>query len=318
MRIKTKGSAGDEVSQPQLLSANQLLALSAEVSAHRDDLINILRTEKDSGMKAKLRAAITCFCDAFHKVSMAYSYALGSENTAKSLENNNSVVDYVRTSHASLDVISTTVQNVASTQDHSYASIINASSTHDSGKQRKNMIFEKGRMLPIRSDSQVIVGPADPSSDTLASSENTKAKLLEVIKPAELGLRITRIFYTANNAVFVEGEPRNSAILQNCAPLLDAGLEVKEKVKINPRLIVHDISTDLSSEEIRVALHKQNFPENIIEDFKVVYLFPVREGKKSRFCIIKSTPECRKVVCTSNRVYIGLRSCRCADHISIL
>ena len=309
----------DEVSQPQLLSANQLLALSAEVSTHRDDLINILRTEKDSGMKAKLRAAITCFCDAFHKVSMAYSYALGSENTAKSLENNiNSVVDYVRTSHASLDVISTTVQNVASTQDRSYASIVNASSAHDSGKQRKNMILEKGRMLPIRSDSQVIVGPADPSSDTLVSSENTKAKLLEVIKPAELGLRITRIFYTANNAVIVEGDPRNSAILRNCAPLLDAGLEVKDKVKINPRLIVRDIPTDLSSDEIRVALHKQNFPDNIIEDFKVVYLFPVREGKKSRSCIIETTPECRKVLCTSNRVYIGLRSCRCADHISIL
>ena len=57
------------------------------------------------------------------------------------------------------------------------------------------------------------------------------------------------------------------------------GLEVKDKVKINPRLIVRDIPTDLSSDEIRVALHMQNFPDNIIEDFKVVYLFPVHEAR---------------------------------------
>ena len=309
----------DEVSPSQLLSPDQLLNLSADVSAHRDDLINILRNERDSGMKVKLRTAITCFCDAFYKVSMAYTYALGSENTAKSLENNiNSVVDYVRTSRASLDVISTTVQNVASTQDRSYASIVSASNTHDSGKQRKTMILEKGKMLPIRSDSQVIVGPADPSSATLVSSEVTKAKLLEVIKPAELGLRITRVYYTANNSVIVEGDPCNSAILRNCAPLLDAGLEVKDKVKLNPRLIVRDIPTDISSDEIRVALQKQNFPDHTIDDFKVVYLFPVREGKKARSCIIETPPECRKALCTANRVYIGMRSCRCADHISIL
>ena len=122
----------DEASPPQLLSANEF---TAPFSAHRDDLINILRTERDPGMNSKLRAAITCFRDAFHKVSIAYSYALGSENTAKNLENNiNSVIDYVRT-HASLDVISTTVKNVASTQDRSYASIVNANSnTQNSGK----------------------------------------------------------------------------------------------------------------------------------------------------------------------------------------
>ena len=161
------------------------------------------------------------------------------------------------------------------------------------------MILEKIRMLLIRFDSQVIVGPANP-------------------KPAELGLRITRIFYTVNKAVIVEGDPNNSAILRNCALLLDAGLTVQDKVKINPCLIVRDIPTDLSSDEIRVALHKQIFPDHIAEDFKIVYLFPVRKGKKSRFCIIKTTPECRKALCTSNRVYIGLCSYRCADNISIL
>ena len=304
---------------PPILSISQLETISTNVSVHRDEFINILSKEKETGIKVKLWTLITCFCDAYHKVSVAYSHLLGSESAATRLRADvHSVVDHVKTSRESLDVISSTVQNVAATQDRSYASIVKASASPDNRRLRNLMILDKGKTLPIRSSSQVIIGPSDPSSDTIATSETPKAKLLEIIKPADVGLRITRIFLSANKSVIVEGDPCNSAILRNFTPLIDAGLEVKDKVKYNPRLIVHDVPADLSSDDIRGALHKQNFPDNCIEDFKIVYLFPLREGKKSRSCIIETTPECRKSLCASNRVYIGLRSCRCADHISIL
>ena len=88
--------------------------------------------------------------------------------------------------------------------------------------------------------------------------------------------------------------------------------------KQNPRIIVHDIPIEYSSDEIVMSLVKQNFPDLTSDSFRVVYMYPLREEKKFRSCIIEMSPSCRSTLCKAQRVFIGLSHCRCEDHVSIL
>ena len=153
-----------------------------------------------------------------------------------------------------------------------------SSAPRSSANLHNRMVLKNGKTLPIRSDSQVVVGPSDTSIEVYESSAATKAKFLEIMKPAEIGLRINRILLSANKSIVVEGDPRNAEILSKYLSLEVAGLEIKEMAKLNPRLIVRDIPVELNSADICSAVHIQNFPDKLANDFKVIYLFPAREA----------------------------------------
>ena len=304
---------------PPLLSQSDVDALVAAVAAHRDTIILCACNEKETAVKTKLRNAITCFCDAILKVSNAYTQILASDRTAISLKNDISrMIDNVEASQKSLANISASVSNAASVQERTYASITKSAEPRDGVRSRNKMVLNNGKTMPIRSDSQVVIGPSEASSDNFESSGDTKAKFLAIIKPTEIGLRINRILLSSNKTIVIEGDPCNSDILSKCLSLQVAGLEIKERAKLNPRLMVRDVPAELSSDDICSALHSQNFPDKLVSDFKVVYLFPVRDGIKLRSCIIETPPDCRYTLSKSKRVFIGMRSCYCSDHITIV
>ena len=180
------------------------------------------------------------------------------------------------------------------------------------------MVFRDGKTLPIRPDSQVIIGPTSTTAENFESSTAAKTKFLELIKPIDLGLRINRVRLGSNKSIIIEGDSCNLEILQNCSELRESKLEVKENCETNPRLIIHDVPDSLKSDDIGTALLKQNFPNYNLEDFKVIYLFGIRKGKSVRSCIVEMPPECRKILCKANRVFFGAPSCSCADHVTIV
>ena len=185
-----------ELPSPPSLSQAQVDAL---VAGHRDALVTNCCNEKDTERKAKLRSAINSFCDAFHKISNVYTSLLTSGNTVKAFQNDLSrVLDCVESSWASLENISETVTNVVSVQENTYASVTKSSAQRSSANLRNRMVLKNGKTLPIRSDSQMVVGPSDTSTEIYDSSAATKAKFLEIMKPTEIGLRINRILLSAN------------------------------------------------------------------------------------------------------------------------
>ena len=116
-----------ELPPPPPLSQAQIDALAAEIATHRDALITSCSNEKDTERKAKLRSAINCFCDAFHKISNAYTSLFTSVNTVKAFQNDlPRVLDCVESSRGSLANISDTITNVASLQENTYASVISS------------------------------------------------------------------------------------------------------------------------------------------------------------------------------------------------
>ena len=228
------------------------------------------------------------------------------------------MIDYIEASQKSLANIPVSVSNVALVQEHTYASITKSAEPRDDGRPRNKMVLNNGKTMPIRPGTQVVIGPSEASFDNFDSSAGTKSKFLEIIKPTEIGLRINRILLSSNKTIVIEGDSCNSDTLSKCLSLKVVGLEIKERAKFNPRLMVRDIPAELSSADICSAWHRQNFPEKLVDDFKVVYLFSVREGKSLCSCIIETPPDCRYTLSKANRVYIGMRLCRCSDRITIV
>ena len=86
---------------------------------------------------------------------------------------------------------------------------------------------------------------------------------------------------------------------------------------MKPRMIVHDIPVELSSEAIVKCIAEQSLKEASASDIKAVFLYPSRE-KKFRSCVIEINPEHRRQLLGVGRVNIEWQSCRIDDHITLL
>ena len=137
------------------------------------------------------------------------------------------------------------------------------------------------------------------------------------INPTELKFNVTRISYGPQNSVIIEGPDFSSSAFTTCIPLLEAGLEIKPSVKMKPRMIVHDIPVELSSEWIVKCIAEQNLMEASASDIKTVFLYSSRE-KKFRSCVIEINLEHRRQLLSVGRVNIGWQSYRIDDHITSL
>ena len=104
-------------------------------------------------------------------------------------------------------------------------------------------------------------------------------------------MKIKRIYISSNKTVTIAGDSCKVENLKRCSALDEAGLEIKTITKQNPRIIVHDIPVEYTSGDIQSSLVKQNFLDHSIEDFKIVYMYPDRDKKVYRFCVIETTPQ---------------------------
>ena len=62
----------------------------------------------------------------------------------------------------------------------------------------------------------------------------------------------------------------------------------------------------------------QNLPDASSEDFKLIYLYPVRDGSISRSCVVELSPALRARLMSSKKVNIKWSRCRISDHVSVL
>ncbi|OXU16825.1 hypothetical protein TSAR_004282 [Trichomalopsis sarcophagae] len=85
---------------------------------------------------------------------------------------------------------------------------------------------------------------------------------------------------------------------------------------MNPRLIVHDIPVELTSDQIVSCIIDQNIPDATREDMKHVYIYPARD-KKSRSCVVETKPMFRYALLNRKRVNIDWSACRILDHVVV-
>lgn len=94
------------------------------------------------------------------------------------------------------------------------------------------------------------------------------------------------------------------------------GLDIRQVNGINPRLIVRDVPAELSKEDFIAGLVKQNLGGTDTAEIRMVYRFPACD-RGAVSVVIEVSPEVRRKLIQSERIYMGWTACRIADHVRI-
>ena len=258
--------------------------------SHRDTLLSWLRNERETERKQRLRAAISGNFDAIQAIFSAYMCKLTAEslavNTKSRLEQTCDMLERVVSALANFSPAT-----AASGSTPSFADITARNKpSAPSNALSSSVSLGRGATFPVRALERVVIGPCEAAIANFESSSVTKDVVLKSIDPVATKMRPRLVMFGPSCSVIIKGEGINVNALANCTALSEAGLEIKNDLKISPRLIIHDIPIGLSADAIVYCIAKQNFTDVPIEEFKVIYMYPAR-NKKFRSCIIETKPE---------------------------
>jgi hypothetical protein len=159
----------------------------------------------------------------------------------------------------------------------------------------------------------VLVTPTVADDD--ATSDDTKNKVMELIDPNRLGIKIKRITRTRNKAIRFESESANNETkLKACKQLEENHFEVNVPKKMLPRIAVYSVRAKVTEKELKEDIEAQN---DLLETSHVKPLF--RFGKRNEHTtnwVVELDPESRKKILYNKRVFAGFSSYKVKDFVS--
>ncbi|CAL1671737.1 unnamed protein product [Lasius platythorax] len=176
----------------------------------------------------------------------------------------------------------------------------------------------RGPTIGLPRTTSFLIVPEEESRSKYTSSQEVKERLCRVLKPAEYGLRVSRLTLVRDGGVRVEALFLDIGKIKANAVLAKVGLKVQENIKSNPRLIVHGVPVDMSAEDIVQELVAQNLDGRDAEAVKMIYLFKAKQNKHKTSCVIEVKPEVRKVLLERGRIFLRYAACALADHVRIV
>lgn len=177
----------------------------------------------------------------------------------------------------------------------------------------------KGPVLPV---PKLVVLRQDNKE-----GEEIKKKLKELVKPSELGLKVKRM-NLIRNGVIIEAESDEGIenLLANKA-LKKAGITAGKPTKKQPVVMVYDVHSSLSDEELKEEIFERNMTESDIpkEDFTnelvIKHKYKARDERrddsKRNHVVAECSVRVRNWLRRKGRVYIGWESCRIKDYVEV-
>ena len=280
------------------------------MSTHRSTILQLFRTEEESDRHKKLSEAITDISNAFNTLTHAYLCKLAVDDLTDHLSDRlYKACDFIEQAGTALSNIQSADGSTSSQAPQTYANAAKRKRAILPGK----ITLDLRKSIPISTALRVVVGPTDAVKNNFASVKDTKETLLKALDPNQLKLRTSRVHYASDNSVVIIADNVDVDALRKNDALTTAGLEVKPDEKLSPRVIIHDVPADYSEDEILLSLIDLNLPRHTREDTKIISLYPVRDKKKHRSCVVEVKPECRKALRNQERIFIKWSSCRFAD-----
>ncbi|XP_039300844.1 uncharacterized protein LOC120356092 [Nilaparvata lugens] len=171
----------------------------------------------------------------------------------------------------------------------------------------------------------VMLQPVKPVLNEVENSRIIKNVLRENIKNKD-DIRVKKTVNVRGGGlmIFLNSEEDKKKIIENEA--LKTGnmknLKIVEPQNRKPRLIIYDVPSDLSKEELAESIFNKNFAiselgkESFLNGCKPLY----KVGPKNKevvHWIIECEPEIRRILINRKRVFVDMTSCRLNDFISV-
>lgn len=168
-----------------------------------------------------------------------------------------------------------------------------------------------------RKTVEFLVVPMVAMATNFQSSLQIKSVFTTAISAIKYNIRAIQIFTLPNKAIRIIAEPFDIGKLKNSVELRNAGLMIKEREKLRPRLIVRSVPNEWSNEQFIESLILGNVPDVSNELIKVKYKYPVKTGRDRTSVVIETDADVRARLILTGRVYLGYESCRISDHLQV-
>lgn len=286
--------------------------LCASVNSQNDELTKLLLGSRDLlKNRILIESAFRKCKEAFLKVAIELADRIEHDANRERMQMEN-IKESVR--EAVGDLLQRRLMNkdetITKEKPITYASVV--------GRSEKVVAVSKNLTVDVPNTTSIFIIPDENNVDKFPTARVTRDTVYRVVKPSECGLRINRVSLARKNGIKVEASHTDLKKLKENGILKKEGLKVVDNIKLCPRIIIHGIPVEMSTEEIRDGIIMQNL--QIIKDpfVKIVYKYPVKSGKNYVSCIVEVSPRVRELLLKNNNVYLGFSACRCADHVRVL
>lgn len=171
--------------------------------------------------------------------------------------------------------------------------------------------------LPRCPENRVIIEPREADAARFATGEATRQALQGSVDPVALGITISHVSRVRNNGLRVHARDGDLQRLKDLDSIREAGLQVKDDVKLNPRLRLGNVPVAMSRDAIVANLVALNLQGCNAEGTRVVYVYPAA-GRRFTRCVIETSAENRKRLLALPSISLGWNTCYVEDHIRVL
>lgn len=176
----------------------------------------------------------------------------------------------------------------------------------------------RGPTVEIPDTASFLIVPKENMREKFHLSRATRETLCKVLRPADCAMKIKKLTNARDGGVRVEAYLPDIERVKVHGGLAEAGLKVRENIKANPRIIIHRIPTEMTTDEIKSELIAQNLDEDLGRGLKIVYVFKSKPDKRATSCVVELLPAARRALMGCGRVYLRYAACSFADYIRVV
>lgn len=293
------------------ISNENLTSMRKKLLQHDRFFLKFLSSSKDTvSMKTTLQDLFTSYQTAFNSLVVGYSQVVQQLNTIEGCK-----TAVIKACAGITRNCVTTVREAAEKISSTHTNTISFS---DKLKAPPKIRVPRGPTLAApKSNTTFVVAPMANAVENFADFEATKTALINAINPVDVDLRVVRMMRASGNELRIEASTVNLDKLRSSTSLSQAGLEIKDDAKFNPRLIVSGVPVDMTKESIREDFINQNMGGEDNLDIKVVLIFRPFNDRQTTRCVLEVPPEVRIKLIEQKRIYLGFSSCTFDDHVRV-
>lgn len=185
-----------------------------------------------------------------------------------------------------------------------------------------NITVNKSLKVPIRPKPNIVLFyPAGKPAE--GNSEDTKKKVVSVIKPREQGIQLKQIRTISRGGVLLEAANEESLkTIVNSEPIKNLGLVAEDPKRLLPKIVIRNIDPDLDSGVILDCIYSQNLKDSyskefFADNFSLLFKTGPKDGLTTSW-VAECSPELRKIFWDSGRrIYIDFSSCPVYDFTNV-
>lgn len=305
------------------LISSRVNALRAAVNGHADSVAKFILSSKESLEKrTNAESAFRACKDAFLEVSAILMGVL-DERTVSSASLSAGEIGRI-VAEVLDDHHKKTVHN---DRNNCQVGGVGGASQVGSGKKTYSSVValsgsevrvSRGPTVQLADTASFLVVPRENMRGKYKSSSITKETLCKILKPADCALKIKKITHARDCGVRIEAHAPDIEKIKAHPAIAGAGLEVRDNIKSNPRIIVHGVPVEISAEEIEKELIAQNLDDDLAKELKVIYIFKPKMDRRSVSCVIELRSAARRALMNRERIFLRYAACTFADHIRVV